>query len=434
MGEADTLIVRARNPERFFAHFTSLVLEEHFEVGHLETLDDSAHAVLGYLLGGSRGKESGTGIEDGGYEDRGWKTNQPATCNLRHRPGRRSSILDSPSSILHPRCYSWRAWVYLVWLCFQRQAQARQMVWIALALLGFSATVVVLVTAANGWDMRRTSKLDRRVVDISYSKDMFLGFARSPLAMTTVIVQSYGQVAAELELMPHLGTWPSSRGRLAGGHFAPPAGWCWNSPGFMVFSNWVVFYGFLELLVPIWSLSFATDTLGGEREAGTLVWLLTRPMSRPAIYLAKFVALLALGSGSEPGRFRVLCLAAGQPGRLAFSWYWPASLGNLDVLCPLSFDECLFPPAGRGGHCLFLFPGIPAGQHARLHETYQHQFLYPVPDVRAARPVWSGSPRRMKAVYFPVDGTDGVVGPHRSHGRPLGGGHGGVRALRNTRT
>jgi ABC-2 type transport system ATP-binding protein len=47
------LLVRARNPQRFFRSFSRLVLEEWYEVRHLETLDDSTHAVLGYLLGGT---------------------------------------------------------------------------------------------------------------------------------------------------------------------------------------------------------------------------------------------------------------------------------------------------------------------------------------------------------------------------------------------
>jgi ABC-2 type transport system ATP-binding protein len=54
LGEQEKLLVRARNPQRFFRDLTGLVLEENFEVRHLETLDDSAHAILGYLLGGSR--------------------------------------------------------------------------------------------------------------------------------------------------------------------------------------------------------------------------------------------------------------------------------------------------------------------------------------------------------------------------------------------
>jgi len=46
------VLVRARNPQRFFKELGRLVLDEWFEVTHLETLDDSAEAVLSYLLRG----------------------------------------------------------------------------------------------------------------------------------------------------------------------------------------------------------------------------------------------------------------------------------------------------------------------------------------------------------------------------------------------
>jgi ABC-2 type transport system ATP-binding protein len=46
-----SLRVRARNPERFFPKFNRLVLEEWYDIVHLETLDTSTQAVLGYLLG-----------------------------------------------------------------------------------------------------------------------------------------------------------------------------------------------------------------------------------------------------------------------------------------------------------------------------------------------------------------------------------------------
>lgn len=52
-GSGTTAIVRAKNPRRFFRMLTRLVLEEDIELSHLEPLDDSAHAILGYLLGGS---------------------------------------------------------------------------------------------------------------------------------------------------------------------------------------------------------------------------------------------------------------------------------------------------------------------------------------------------------------------------------------------
>jgi ABC-2 type transport system ATP-binding protein len=77
MDGADRLIVRARQPRRFFKRLADLVLEENLELRHLETLDDSTHAILGYLLGapaalpmearrqesGDRGQESGVSGE-----------------------------------------------------------------------------------------------------------------------------------------------------------------------------------------------------------------------------------------------------------------------------------------------------------------------------------------------------------------------------------
>jgi ABC-2 type transport system ATP-binding protein len=51
-GELARVLVRARNPQRFLRGLTKLVLEEWYEVQHLQALDDSTGAVLGYLLGG----------------------------------------------------------------------------------------------------------------------------------------------------------------------------------------------------------------------------------------------------------------------------------------------------------------------------------------------------------------------------------------------
>ncbi len=54
LGEKDSLIVQARNPRRFYADFAGLVLEENYDIERMETLDDSAHAILGYILGGQQ--------------------------------------------------------------------------------------------------------------------------------------------------------------------------------------------------------------------------------------------------------------------------------------------------------------------------------------------------------------------------------------------
>jgi ABC-type transport system involved in multi-copper enzyme maturation permease subunit len=104
---------------------------------------------------------------------------------------------------------------------------------------------------------------------------------------------------------------------------------------FYLFSNWLVFSVFLGFLLPILTLSFATEALGGEREGRTLVWLLTRPLPRSSIYLAKFLALLPWSVGLNLGGFGLLCVMAGWPGQLAFRLYWPAVLGGTIAFCAL---------------------------------------------------------------------------------------------------
>ncbi|MFO0844350.1 MAG: ABC transporter permease [Gemmataceae bacterium] len=94
--------------------------------------------------------------------------------------------------------------------------------------------------------------------------------------------------------------------------------------GFQVFSHSVVFAIFLTFLLPLWSLAFGTEALGGDRETQSLIWLLSRPIPRPMIYLAKFVALLPWCLALNVGGFALLCLAAGAPGRQALRLYWPA--------------------------------------------------------------------------------------------------------------
>src|SRR5262249_22150209 len=100
-----------------------------------------------------------------------------------------------------------------------------------------------------------------------------------------------------------------------------------DNTGFFVFSTSVVFLIFTGFLLPILSLSFSTEALGGEREGRTLVWLFSRPLPRWSVYLAKFFALLPWSVGLNLGGFALLCYLAGAPGRLAFSLFWPAVLG-----------------------------------------------------------------------------------------------------------
>jgi hypothetical protein len=226
-----------------------------------------------------------------------------------------------------------RAWLYLVWLSLQRQGRARQMVWIALALLVFVATWVGLrTTFRGGWNMKRWR------YPFSSHGSLF-GTARAPERGTEHIVpnvtvwRSFDEGVTAFELSAPLaeGLLPQNRlppspapGILHA--MATASRTALENSGLYTFSNEIVFSLFISFLMPIWCLSFATEALGGEREGRSLIWLLTRPLPRSSIYLAKYVGQLPWSLSLSLGGFAVLCLLGGPPGWLALSLYWPAVL------------------------------------------------------------------------------------------------------------
>jgi ABC-2 type transport system permease protein len=68
---------------------------------------------------------------------------------------------------------------------------------------------------------------------------------------------------------------------------------------------------YLTLLLPLLCLCFGTQALGGEWEERSLVWLLTRPLPRPLMYLAKFTAAIPWTLGCTLGGFLLAGAAAG---------------------------------------------------------------------------------------------------------------------------
>jgi ABC-type transport system involved in multi-copper enzyme maturation permease subunit len=203
-----------------------------------------------------------------------------------------------------------RAWIALVWLALFRQARARQMVWIALGLLVLSVGGVAFLTAMGRWGVSHWEIPRRSGVTFPVFLDktqLAVGtLGRDPVAAglsTAVLGPVRAMVTAGVQTVDD----------------QPFAG-----AGFAVFSRTVVFLVFLTFLLPLWSLSFATEAIGGERENRSLIWMLTRPMPRWAMYLARWVALLPWAIGLNVGGFLLLCLASGPPGYLAFQLYWPA--------------------------------------------------------------------------------------------------------------
>ena len=261
-----------------------------------------------------------------------------------------------------------RAWLYLVWLSWQRQARARQMVWIALILLALTATIVALITAAGRW---APDYVTQRAVAGST-----MGLLASPAAPGPLLAAS--------------GTLTGQTRRVI---------------AFAQFSRSVVFEVLLGFLLPVWSLSFATQALGNDREERSLVWLLTRPLSRPAVYLAKFVAVLPWSLGLNLGGFAVLCLAAGGPGRLAFRYYWPAVfLGTLAYCSLFHLVGAYFrrPSVVAIVYTFFLetFVGSMPGHMKRISISFYNRCL-----MLDAAEAFELPPPARPSVYLPVSGT-----------------------------
>jgi ABC-type Na+ efflux pump permease subunit len=178
------------------------------------------------------------------------------------------------------------------------------MVWIALALLGLTTTIVTLNTLRDRWGIEHWRYPRREGPRYDLLADVT---GNLPRAQPAAAVQS--------------AFWGATRAVFV-------------RAGFYNFTNGWVLGVFLSFLLPIWSLSFATEAIGGERENGTLIWLLSQPIPRPMVYLAKYIAILPFSLGLNVGGFWLLCTAAGKAGQPAFALFWPAV-----VLATLAFTS-----------------------------------------------------------------------------------------------
>jgi ABC-type transport system involved in multi-copper enzyme maturation permease subunit len=228
-----------------------------------------------------------------------------------------------------------QAWLYLVWLSWRRQARVRHMVWISVALLAVTAIAVIVQTFSMGWGLQRARPWWRQSM-MTYEQ-VFTG---TYAATSTTAV---------------LGSPPTAA--LGSGVMAAAFA-VLQRTDFILFTNGI-FLIFVSFLLPLWSLSFGTEALGGDREGHNLLWLLTRPLPRPAIYLAKFVALLPWTLALNLGGFALICVAAGRPGLQALRLFWPA------VLCATLAFAAMFHLIGS----YFRRPAIIALVYAFFLET-----------------------------------------------------------------
>jgi len=209
---------------------------------------------------------------------------------------------------------AWRAWCFLVRLSALRQARAHLMVWVALGLLALTLFIVGLSTRMG-------------VYNRAFDRDERGRFFVQDLNDLTLASSLLGDPSASAVRDMALAAYRAS---------------VYEGSSFYVFTRWIVFEVIATFLIPLWSIGFATEGVGREREAQNLLWVLIRPLPRPAIYLAKFVGLLPWCLLLNLGGFALICLTpaildlafsfpecrieGGRVGLTALSLYWPAVL------------------------------------------------------------------------------------------------------------
>jgi ABC-type transport system involved in multi-copper enzyme maturation permease subunit len=97
----------------------------------------------------------------------------------------------------------------------------------------------------------------------------------------------------------------------------------WRPASLAHFTDGFVMVMFLTFLLPVCALAYATSGLSSDREERTLVFLLTRPVPRWLILLAKLCAALPLIMGLTVGSFWIFCQLAGTLGQIALETYLP---------------------------------------------------------------------------------------------------------------
>lgn len=222
-----------------------------------------------------------------------------------------------------------RAFLVLIIQSFQRHWRLRQMGWVALGLLSIIVMWVLAWTLSPaGWGLenrriRRTQVTYREYGEQLLPASRYKAVLASPdhagkrPINAAEIPQPLDPLRDSLSSLilsvPHAVM--QSERVLADWRFAN-------------FARLVVLGAYLGFVLPMFTLAYASGAIGSEREARSLIWLLTRPMPRSAIYLAKFLGSLPWCVAFSLGGFLVLCAAGGDPGRTAFRLFWPAALAG----------------------------------------------------------------------------------------------------------
>lgn len=312
-----------------------------------------------------------------------------------------------------------RAWFALVSLSLRRQARARTMIWVALGLLMIAVALVALHRMQVGWSLagNRFKYPVKKNIDLGpFGKGTFdlrmkttvdvpLGgkIQISDRQIGSQVIVTYDEIGQHLAAIDSMLPFDQSAHAIisaANGTYQSAL----QHSGVGKFTRAILFSLFVGFLLPVWCLAFATEALGGELESRSLVWLLTRPLPRWSIYLAKYVAILPWALGFTVGGFALMCRAAGKPGLESFALYWPAIVGGTLAFTSLFhlFSAATRRPTVVGlVYCFFLetMLGDMPGLMKRVSVSYYVRCL--IFDAAADLGVHPDKP----SVYMPVSGS-----------------------------
>jgi ABC-type transport system involved in multi-copper enzyme maturation permease subunit len=92
------------------------------------------------------------------------------------------------------------------------------------------------------------------------------------------------------------------------------------------FAEQIVVPLYVAFLMPILAVCYGASVVGGEREEGTLIYLLMMPIPRPWVYSIKFLAANILVASWSVITLVLMCLLAGSYGREVLPVFIAASL------------------------------------------------------------------------------------------------------------
>ncbi|MEO2091979.1 MAG: ABC transporter permease subunit [Gemmataceae bacterium] len=290
-----------------------------------------------------------------------------------------------------------RAFAALVWFSVRRQGRARAVTWVAFALCGILALVVAILSREPArWRIETRERVMQDLGDRARSKEQKEAREALTAAMAApgpidaagikfAVAGAFSQAARNTstvrmtytrygeERLTYYAALPGQHEEFAikaaafapywatvnGDPAAPQPNEFLDAYARQEFARSVVWAMFLAFLLPLFALSYAGGAIDAEREGRTLIWLLTRPLPRWAVYLAKLLAVLPWCVGGCLLAFGLLCLAGGDLGRHAAAVYWPVA-----VAAAVGFG-CLFHMIGA----VFRYPTVIGLVYVFFYET-----------------------------------------------------------------